>query len=1483
MAKIQRKAQKIFAGAANTDEKAVFGSMKTGTPVYSDDVEQLQSSDYEQGWQNSIVLEKAPFLEEMNGVQYGLSSQIAYLLQQGIPEWDAETTYYTNGFCSYNGVIYKSLIDDNLGNIPSETQLSWEEFTSGGEGDSLYDKITNCILSNAGASITPTDYIQQAYVNKDCTISETNVVSGFSATSYIILNKTFTNSSSFTFTIPFTLTATTGVQPIVAINDTANSLAVVNGVLRLNYMGETLTGTTTLAPSTAYTVQFIRTDNGYTVQIKSAANEDYTQEINLPSSLDYFSGKTVYLGSDRVNALNGTIDLANTSITADNAIFWDINTLLDFQTVTLSGSLDTLMPNGRKEDLTLNNLEQTVTLDTTLLLNNATGNTKTILVKDNNEVMIRDSYTESSDEPADAVSGAIWLDTDVNQMKEQQVVLPNLLNAGCSFYDGVASNFSQASYLSLPSEYDLGTDWSISLPINIQKNADNDMNVILGDLTKEGSSVIPDSVALVYDGDETVTAYLRREDVYGVTKQVVTSTAYKVTKGETTGYVSVEGSTGTYVPASTQVYADSGLSVELETAAANTWTYTGDSVENTATQSGYVRESGSVFVVNGVQVYTTADLTTPLETASGSDWVYTGATSPSMIGALNETVAPQDDNVTITGSLSNNNGILSGFSASNYATLPITLNFGSEPWEMVWKITAPSSYINEDTLIVFGAVNNIMGIAYNIKADTLETFLSSNGTSWDLLNSENKAAFDFQGNKNYYIRTSYNGTEYKQEVSETGGESDWQTVATYEISTPIFSNYTPGLGIWIVNDDSNFFRGGSIDIKESYIKRGDNIIWQYQSGDNTLELSYNGTQYSLGSQTLASTDAVKSGWQPTIGSAPSTADAYFNSTIDIGNAEMSFWTWNGISDIKPNINLIGGVGFNNGVLSGFSTSNYATLPQIFNPGSNPWEMVWKITTGGNLVNQTIVGRIEGQQLAIDIGNSKFRISVSSNGTSWDVVNNQTGTYTVLTNTTYWVKVSFTGTSYTLAYSLTGEPQSYITDITVSSSTPVFIPDSPNIYLGRDNSGENIMSGTIDLNESYININGQTWWKWNGVTEAGYSWQTFPAAKIGEVTMKSETRVIEPNLTITGTLTNNNGVFSGFSTTNYGTFNGSSVIAAPESFEILFKITTGSSFPSYARIINPIISSGDSTLAPYIQVASSGIILVWYDGSSYSSYTAIETPHLNTMYWLKWAYDGSTITGLYSLDGKAYTTVSNNGNPVTPRFNTTTLRLGSRNNDSQAVFNGSIDLNESYIKINDEIWWKWSGVMETTTVTSNFFDSASLSYPVELVKKEDYVSLLDMVYPIGFPMPSIDGTLRTGEIWLEGATVNISSYPALYSVYGTTYGGDGEVNFQLPDLRNRVLWGSGDNTFGPLEAGLPNLTGSVYTQNVAVGGGGAQWRGGETGVLYPSGGSAAGAAGNNWVTVNNTINFNAQRGNAIYGASSTVQPPSIKVRWKTRYK
>lgn len=131
MPKIPRKTQKVFSGAANGDQIAVFGSMKTGTPVYSSDIETLQSNEYELGWSDAILNDKAPYLEEMNGVQYGLSAQIAYILQQGLAlEWDSNTNYYKGSTVAVINdttvSYYKSITNDNQGNNPtSDGGTNW--------------------------------------------------------------------------------------------------------------------------------------------------------------------------------------------------------------------------------------------------------------------------------------------------------------------------------------------------------------------------------------------------------------------------------------------------------------------------------------------------------------------------------------------------------------------------------------------------------------------------------------------------------------------------------------------------------------------------------------------------------------------------------------------------------------------------------------------------------------------------------------------------------------------------------------------------------------------------------------------------------------------------------------------------------------------------------------------------------------------------------------------------------------------------------------------------------------------------------------------------------------------------------------------------------------------------------------------------------------------------------------------------------------
>ena len=157
---------------------------------------------------------------------------------------------------------------------------------------------------------------------------------------------------------------------------------------------------------------------------------------------------------------------------------------------------------------------------------------------------------------------------------------------------------------------------------------------------------------------------------------------------------------------------------------------------------------------------------------------------------------------------------------------------------------------------------------------------------------------------------------------------------------------------------------------------------------------------------------------------------------------------------------------------------------------------------------------------------------------------------------------------------------------------------------------------------------------------------------------------------------------------------------------------------------------------------------------------------------------------------------------------------------------------------------------------------------------DLVSFLGNVNPVGRPILELSNTLGENEIWLEGATVSRETYSKLFEIYGTIYGEvEDETMFVLPDFRGRALWGGVD--FGYLEAGLPNITGGLWTVCNQFGGGSGCFTMSDSGYNWN--------IGNNRSTNFNRTSFNAATSNAIYGASETVQPPAVKVRVKTRYR
>lgn len=164
MSRLARITQKIFAASASNNGQ--FGSAQTGAKVLSNDLPTIMSlSAWDTGWLNATLGgSKFPPLEEYQSSLYVHSSQVAYVLQQGIPEYDSGTTYYTNNICVNPGTVqlYRSLTDGNIGHALSNATY-WKllvDLATIGAGNPVYIGGISTGSANAQvlATLTPTGF-----------------------------------------------------------------------------------------------------------------------------------------------------------------------------------------------------------------------------------------------------------------------------------------------------------------------------------------------------------------------------------------------------------------------------------------------------------------------------------------------------------------------------------------------------------------------------------------------------------------------------------------------------------------------------------------------------------------------------------------------------------------------------------------------------------------------------------------------------------------------------------------------------------------------------------------------------------------------------------------------------------------------------------------------------------------------------------------------------------------------------------------------------------------------------------------------------------------------------------------------------------------------------------------------------------------------------------------------------------------------------
>ncbi len=160
----------------------------------------------------------------------------------------------------------------------------------------------------------------------------------------------------------------------------------------------------------------------------------------------------------------------------------------------------------------------------------------------------------------------------------------------------------------------------------------------------------------------------------------------------------------------------------------------------------------------------------------------------------------------------------------------------------------------------------------------------------------------------------------------------------------------------------------------------------------------------------------------------------------------------------------------------------------------------------------------------------------------------------------------------------------------------------------------------------------------------------------------------------------------------------------------------------------------------------------------------------------------------------------------------------------------------------------------------------------VTKSGDALIVHNTLPPVGTILFIAGNTVPENCVPAVGEELNRTAYAELFAAIGTTWGkGNGSTTFNVPDARGRVPEGA-QTAGGYNAAGLPDITGDISKF--------------KEGVLYQNG--AFYSKDREYITghfvqgvISDTtpvriIAMKASRSNSIYGASTTVQPASVKL-------
>ena len=342
---------------------------------------------------------------------------------------------------------------------------------------------------------------------------------------------------------------------------------------------------------------------------------------------------------------------------------------------------------------------------------------------------------------------------------------------------------------------------------------------------------------------------------------------------------------------------------------------------------------------------------------------------------------------------------------------------------------------------------------------------------------------------------------------------------------------------------------------------------------------------------------------------------------------------------KPNYmyaTIKGSLTENDGVFSGFSGTNYLSIPNIPTYTQNDRvEFVFNFTCS-TLYQSVLCGGEEA--LIVPYINNVGKIAYYATALG---LTGATGSNTLIVNQNYWFKAIYDTTSFNAYISTDGKNWT----LDYSKSVSATFSYSGIFELGNNSSSSSqYLRGSMNLNKSYIKINST---KYNLQAVVGY--------------------------TVVGSPTISDGVVSGLTTSDYLSLNTAGKISSADTWEMCFKFGTSSSGYFLGSNVTDVITYSPTTSGLYLSSNGSS----WDIASNVGTGSALPSDC-----WLRIKFTGTQYIAEYSLDNVSWvaTSVVNSSVKI---VNFANLYIGKW---QTSYYRGSIDLNETYIKINNKLWF-----------------------------------------------------------------------------------------------------------------------------------------------------------------------------------------------------